>query len=245
MTPHESRAPRLYVPEPLSTGVEIALERAQSHYLATVMRLNAGDPVRIFNERDGEWLAHLASARKGVAVRAERRVADVQPPPDIDLVFAPLKQLRLDYAVQKATELGVRRLRPVITERTMVRRVNADRLRANAIEAAEQCNLVFLPEIAEPQSLEAMLGEWDPGRRAVYCDETAPVSDPVAALGKLRLPVAVLIGPEGGFTSGEQAMLRSLPFVTPISLGPRIIRADTAAVAALALIQAVAGDWHS
>jgi 16S rRNA (uracil1498-N3)-methyltransferase len=235
----------LYVPEPLSTGIEIALERAQSHYLTTVMRLNAGDPVRIFNERDGEWLAHLASARKSGAVRAERRVADVQPPPDIDLVFAPLKQLRLDYAVQKATELGVRRLRPVITERTIVRRVNADRLRANAIEAAEQCNLVFLPEIAEPRPLEAMLGEWDPARRVVYCDETAPVADPVAALGKLRLPVAILVGPEGGFTSGERAMLRSLPFVTRIALGPRTIRADTAAVAALALIQAVAGDWHS
>jgi 16S rRNA (uracil1498-N3)-methyltransferase len=245
MSPQESRAPRLYVPGPLSAGAEITLSHSQSHYVTAVMRLKAGDPVRVFNERDGEWLAHLMSARKGAGIRIERRVADVRPPPDIDYVFAPLKQLRLDYAVQKATELGVRRFRPAITERTIVRRVNIDRLRANAIEAAEQCNLVYLPEIAEPQSLEAMLGAWDSARAAIYCDEAAPVADPVAALRTVGLPAAVFIGPEGGFTREEREMLRSLPFVTAISLGPRIMRADTAGVAALSLVQAVAGDWRS
>ncbi len=149
----------------------------------------------------------------------------------------------LDYAVQKATELGARRLRPVITARTIAGRVNLERMRANAVEAAEQCNLVWVPEVMEPQKLDRVLAQWDEGRALIYCDETAAIADPIAALRDVKTPAALLIGPEGGFTDEERALLKSLPFVTAISLGPRILRADTAAVAALTLVQAVLGDW--
>ena len=204
-----------------------------------------GDPVRVFNGADGEWLAYLATvAKKHATIRCERRVAEVSPSPDIDYVFAPLKHARLDYVVQKATELGARRLRPVITARTIAAQVNLDRMKANVIEAAQQCNLVFVPEVLEPVKLPNLLEGWEPGRGLVYCDETAAVADPLEALRPLRLPAAVLIGPEGGFTDDEKALFKSCSFVTAISLGPRILRADTAAVAALALVQAVLGDWH-
>ena len=171
-------------------------------------------------------------------------MADVSPPPDIDYVFAPLKHARLDYVVQKATELGARRLRPVITARTVPDRVNLDRMRANVIEAAEQCNLVFVPEVLEPLSFNRLLAQWEPERALVYCDETAASMSPLDSLKRLHVPAAVLIGPEGGFTDEERAQLRASTFVTAISLGPRIMRADTAAVAALTLVQAVLGDWH-
>ena len=182
--------------------------------------------------------------KKGVKIRCERLLSAVTPPPDVDYCFAPLKHARLDYVVQKATELGARRLRPVITQRTIAERVNLDRMMANVIEAAEQCNLVFVPEVLEPVKLPRLLTEWEQGRALVYCDETATIANPLEALKTLRLPAAVLIGPEGGFTEEEKALLKSLPFVTAISLGPRIMRADTAAVAALTLLQAVLGDWH-
>lgn len=221
------------------------LSREQSHYLTGVLRLTSGDPVRAFNSRDGEWLCYLATvSKKSVTLRCERRVAEVLPPPDIDYVFAPLKHARLDYVVQKATELGARRLRPVITARTIAERVNLDRMKANVIEAAEQCNLVYVPEVAEPVKLGRCLSEWQEGRVLIHCDETARVANPIAALSGLKAPAAVLIGPEGGFSDDERALLRSLPFATAISLGSRIMRADTAAVAALALVQAVLGDWH-
>ena len=237
--------PRLHLDAALIAASEIELPREQAHYLTSVLRLGSGDPVSVFNANDGEWLAYLATvSKKSTTLRCERRVADVLPPPDIDYIFAPLKHARLDYVVQKATELGARRLRPVITQRTIAERVNLERMRANAIEAAEQCNLVFVPEVHEPVKLPKLLAEWQPGRALVYCDERAPIADPLLALKTLSAPAAVLIGPEGGFTSDEKALLKSLPFVTAISLGPRIMRADTAAVAALTLVQAVLGDWH-
>jgi len=237
--------PRLHLDADLEFQRELALDREQAHYLSGVLRLGAGDPVLVFNARDGEWLAYVTEAtKKAVRIRCERQLSEVKPPPDVDYCFAPLKHARLDYVVQKATELGARRLRPVITQRTIAERVNLDRMRANVIEAAEQCNLVFVPEVAEPVKLPKLLGSWEEGRALVYCDETAAIADPLSALKPLHAPAAVLIGPEGGFTGDEKAMLTSLPFVTAISLGPRIMRADTAAVAALTLVQAVLGDWH-
>jgi 16S rRNA (uracil1498-N3)-methyltransferase len=176
-------------------------------------------------------------------LRCEKKRADVSPPPDIDFLFAPLKHARLDYIVQKATELGARRLVPVITARTITSKVNMDRMRANAIEAAEQCNLVFVPEVLEPRKLEVVLAAWPKERALVFCDEAADGENPFAALKKLKTPAALLIGPEGGFTPEEREHLKRLPFVTPISLGPRIMRADTAGTAALALLQAAIGDW--
>lgn len=237
--------PRLFLDHALGQAAEIELPRPQAHYLAHVLRLAGGDPVRVFNAADGEWLAYLATiTKKHVTIRCERRLAEVSPPPDIDYVFAPLKHARLDYVVQKATELGARRLRPVITARTIAAHVNLDRMKANVIEAAEQCNLVFVPEVAEPVKLPKLIEDWERGRALVYCDETAAVAGPLEVLRPLTLPAAVLIGPEGGFTDDEKALLKSCSFVTAISLGPRIMRADTAAVAALTLVQAVLGDWH-
>lgn len=228
----------------MSASSDIELPREQAHYLTGVLRLASGDPVNVFNASDGEWLAYLRTvSKKTTTLRCERRLADVSPPPDVDYIFAPLKHARLDYVVQKATELGARRLRPVITQRTIAERVNMERMRANVIEAAEQCNLVFVPEVTEPVKLSKLLGQWDKGRALIHCDETAVIADPLMALKPLAAPAAVLIGPEGGFTPEEKAELASLPFVTAISLGPRIMRADTAAVAALTLVQAVLGDW--
>jgi 16S rRNA (uracil1498-N3)-methyltransferase len=237
--------PRLFIAETLTSAAEISLTREQANYVVNVLRMKPGDPLLVFNASDGEWLAYVTDAsRKDAVIRCERREKDVAPPPDIDFLFAPLKHARLDYMVQKATELGARRLRPVMTQRTIADRVNLDRMRANAIEAAEQCNLVFVPEVFEPMPLPAVLATWQPDRALIYCDETAPVRSPLEALRQLRAPAAVLIGPEGGFTIDEQSMLKALPTVTAISLGPRVMRADTAAVAALGIVQAAIGDWH-
>ena len=236
--------PRLHLEEPLSAGGEIILSREQGHYLTGVLRLSSGDAVRAFNGRDGEWLAYLATvSKKSMSLRCERLVAEAKLPPDIDYVFAPLKHARLDYVVQKATELGARRLRPVMTSRTVAERVNLDRMRANVVEAAEQCNLVHVPEVLEPEKLEKILATWEKGRSLVYCDETMVDYNPLESLKTLRAPSAVLVGPEGGFTDEEKALLKSCPFVIPISLGPRIMRADTAAISVLTLVQALAGDW--
>ncbi len=236
--------PRLHIEEALSAGGEIMLDREQAHYLTGVLRLSAGDAVRPFNGRDGEWLAYLATvSRKSVSLRCERRLAEAKLPPDIDYLFAPLKHARLDYMVQKATELGARRLRPVMTGRTMAERVNLDRMRANVVEAAEQCNLVHVPEVLEPEKLANVLASWKPGRSLVYCDETMLDANPLESLKALQMPSAVLVGPEGGFTDEEKKLLKTRDFVIPISLGPRIMRADTAAIAALTLVQALAGDW--
>jgi 16S rRNA (uracil1498-N3)-methyltransferase len=236
---------RLYLAEKLEARAEHALAQDQAHYVRDVMRLKPGDPLRLFNGHDGEWLAYLGQVtRKSVSLRLEKKLADASPPPDIDFIFAPLKHARLDYLVQKATELGARRLRPVITQRTIVERINLERMRANAVEAAEQCNLVFVPDVAEPQKLDRLLVGWEARRALIYCDEGAEGQDTLAVLKGLRLPAALLVGPEGGFTPEEKAGLTRLPFVTAISLGPRIMRADTAGTAALALVQATLGDWH-
>jgi 16S rRNA (uracil1498-N3)-methyltransferase len=237
--------PRLFVTQALSEGVQFALDAPQGHYVAHVLRKSAGDALALFNAAQGEWLAYItAVSKKAVTVRVERLSADVKPPPDIDYLFAPLKHSRLDYMVQKATELGARRLRPVITQRTIAERVNIDRMRANAMEAAEQCNMVFVPEVLEPVALGKVLAHWPPERRLIYCDETAEVQHPAVALAGFAPPLAVLVGPEGGFTPEERMQLKALPFVTAISLGPRIMRADTVAIAALALVQAACGDWR-
>jgi 16S rRNA (uracil1498-N3)-methyltransferase len=242
----EKRVPRVHTEADLSEGAEAALEQAPSHYLRNVLRLAAGDGVALFNGSDGEWACVIIEAgKRACRVRCGRRTAVPQLPPDIDYLFAPLKAARLDYLAQKATEMGVRRLRPVITERTVPQRLNLQRLKANAIEAAEQCNLVFVPEVLAPVQLGEALATLEPGRRVVHCDEALPAADPLATLANLAPgPLAALLGPEGGFTPREQAMLREHPAVTPVSLGPRIMRADTAAVAILALVQARLGDWR-
>jgi 16S rRNA (uracil1498-N3)-methyltransferase len=240
------RTPRLYVPASLAAGEAVTLKDQQSHYLLHVLRLQQGATFRLFNAVDGEWLAEITSVRKrDLTMRCDRRLREPQPPPDIDYLFAPLKHARLDYLAQKATEMGAGRLRPVITRRTVVERVNMERLRSNVIEAAEQCNLVGLPQVMEPQGLAEMIAQWDPARRLIYCDEASSHNDPLSALREIKPgPLALLIGPEGGFAPDEQALLKAQSFVSPISLGPRIIRSDTAAVAALALLQATLGDWR-
>jgi 16S rRNA (uracil1498-N3)-methyltransferase len=236
--------PRLFLDAALSERAELPLAREQAHYLTGVLRMKSGDAVRAFNGRDGEWLSYIADAGKKASLRIEKKTADAKPPPDIDYLFAPLKHARLDYMVQKATELGARRLRPVITERTITARVNLERMRANAIEAAEQCNLVHVPDVAEPQKLDAVLRTWQGGRILIFCDEALEAGHPLSVLSDLKTPAAVIVGPEGGFTPDEKRMLSALPFVRAISLGPRIMRADTAAIAALTIVQAIAGDWQ-
>lgn len=246
MAVHDFTSQRLFVDLPLAEGERLALTREQANYLGNVLRLAAGDAILVFNGRDGEWRATLAAAgKRDLALEVVSRTRSQQAGPDIDYLFAPLKRARLDYMVQKAVELGVGRLRPVLTRHTIAERVNLERLRANAIEAAEQCGILRLPEIAAPEKLERVIGSWDAGRALVFCDEEAPVSSPLDALTRIRPgPLAVLIGPEGGFSSDERALIRAKPFTHAISLGPRIMRADTAAVAALALINAALGDWR-
>jgi 16S rRNA (uracil1498-N3)-methyltransferase len=237
---------RLLVEGDLAAGSTLELSESQTHYLTTVLRLRPGAGVLVFNGRDGEWAASLADVRKRSAtLRVEHQTRTQEGGPDIDYLFAPLKRSRLDYMVQKATELGVRCLRPVITERTIAERVNVDRMVANVIEAAEQCGILRVPEVLPPLRLQDILSEWDAARRLIFCDEHHRTSDPIETLGMLSPgPLAVLIGPEGGFTNGERERLLAHTFVVPISLGPRIMRADTAAVAVLALTNAVLGDWR-
>ena len=236
---------RLYVDAPLAAGSRVALGEEQAHYLVNVLRLSAGARLLVFNGRDGEWQAELTDTKKRSAVLGlEHQTRPQANGPDIDYLFAPLKRSRLDYMVQKAVEMGVARLRPVITRRTIAERVNLDRMRANVIEAAEQCGVLRIPDVAEPLALEKVLGAWDAGRTLIFCDEAAVTQSPLAALGAVAPgPLALLIGPEGGFDASERDMLLAKPYVRPISLGPRIMRADTAAVAALALVNARLGDW--
>ena len=240
------KAPRLYTEQPLAADLEVTLEKAQSHYLGNVMRLKPEDQVRLFNGKDGEWVCTVRSlSKRGGTLRAERQTRAQSTPADIQYYFAPLKHARLDYMVQKASELGATLLQPVLTERTNVARVKLERMRANAIEAAEQCNLLNMPEVCEPIRFNALLDGWDPERRLIFCDEAAEVASPLAVLQALSPgPAAVLIGPEGGFSPNERQTLLGLPFVVAISLGPRVMRADTAGTAALALVQSVLGDWR-
>jgi 16S rRNA (uracil1498-N3)-methyltransferase len=245
MSRYDFRSPRLYVEAPLKAGASLTLDRAQTHYLGTVLRAQSGSRVLVFNGRDGEWSATLNALKRTAVLVVGTKTRPQTSPADLHYLFAPLKAARLDYMVQKAVEMGVARLAPVITRHTQVARVNVERMRANAIEAAEQCGILSLPEVEAPVSLERALAEWQPARRLVFCDEDAEETDPAAALASLpRSPVAVLIGPEGGFADDERAALLKLPNVLRLSLGPRILRADTAAVAALALVQAFAGDWR-
>ena len=246
MASYDFSAPRLFVDAALCPGVEHALERTQQNYLCNVLRLSEGAQVLVFNGRDGEWRARLAPAgRRQMALVTVEQTRPQTLAGDLDYLFAPLKHARLDYMVQKAVEMGVSRLRPVTTRRTQVGRVNLERMRANAIEAAEQCGIIVLPQVCEVAPLAATLADWEADRTLVFCDEDAsPGGSTELALAGLRGKIAVLIGPEGGFDPLERDALLALPAIVRLSLGPRILRADTAAVAALALVQSLAGDWH-
>lgn len=244
MPEHDFRSPRLFVDAPLDAGATVPLERDQSNYLGNVLRLNAGDSVLVFNGRDGEWRAEISGRKRAdmLTVSAQTRAQDRLP--DVACVFAPLKHARLDYMAQKAVEMGAGLLQPVITRRTQVSRLNLDRMRANAVEAAEQCGILSLPRIEAETSLEAALAALDPARLLIFCDEGLEQGSPIAALqAHAAGPLAVLIGPEGGFDEAERRLIAARPQTLAISLGPRILRADTAAVAALAVVQAVLGDW--
>ncbi len=235
---------RLFLDHPLAEGQGIPLDADQVHYLFGVMRLGPGARLSVFNGRDGEWDAEVTDAGK----RTGRLVAMAQTrpmelPPDLWLLFAPIKKARTDFIVEKAAEMGCRRILPVQTDFTNSERVRADRLRAHAVEAAEQCGNVFVPEVSELARLSEVLAGWDPARTLWFCDETL-AGGAGAAPGRTGSPGAVLIGPEGGFSEPERARLRALPFARSIRLGPRILRADTAAVAALTVWQGVEGDWR-
>jgi 16S rRNA (uracil1498-N3)-methyltransferase len=228
--------PRLFVDQDLVEAQNVIVD---GNYLHAVLRLGPGDMVKLFDDRDGEWLAEITAAgRKRVTMVVERLLRPRETVPDLWLLFAPIKRGRIDWLVEKATELGVRRLVPVVTRRTIVDRLNLERLRAHAIEAAEQCERTALPELAEPRKLDAVLRDWPEKRVLYFADEGG--GDPFAAAPG---PAAILIGPEGGFTEEERAAIRSLAFARPVSLGPRILRADTAALAAISLWMAAAGDW--
>jgi 16S rRNA (uracil1498-N3)-methyltransferase len=248
MAAYDFTAPRLYVEADLAPGVVLPLERAQAGYLLTVLRKAEGDAVHLFNGRDGEWKAEIQPNGRKSADLAIREQTRSQPAPaDLHYLFAPLKTGRLDYMAQKAVEMGAGLIRPVFTRYTQGERIKLDRLRANAIEAAEQCGILAIPEIGEPERLPAVLDALEPGRLLVFCDEDAPVTDPVAALRNAAgpaaaPPLAVLVGPEGGFAPDERERIAARPNTVALSLGPRILRADTAAVAVLALVQAVLGD---
>lgn len=236
---------RLFVESPLSPGVEVPLSQPQAHYLGRVLRMAAGTPVLVFNGSDGEWLAELGPLTKSAGTLLVRERTRMQTPAIGPwLLFAPLKGGRTEYVVEKAVELGAAVIQPVFTRRSDVTRVNLDRLRANAVEAAEQCERMSVPEIREASDLMRLLSGWDPGRVLFAAAEAGPAEGPVTAVtARKGQPAAWLIGPEGGFDSGELDALRLLPFVVPVGLGPRILRADTAAFAGLAVWQALAGDW--
>jgi 16S rRNA (uracil1498-N3)-methyltransferase len=244
--PYDFRAQRLFLDAPLGAGARVEPARGQAHYLLHVLRLKPGSVVLLFNGRDGEWRARVAEAgRKNCILEIAVQTRAQPPPSDLEYLFAPLKQARLDYVVEKAVEMGAGRLRPVLTQHTQVTRVNLERMRANAVEAAEQCGILALPGIDAPVKLETVLADWPAERRLVFCDEAAETASPIDALANMPAgPLALLVGPEGGFSAEERSALLARPFVTAISLGPRVLRADTAAVAALALLQAVHGDWR-
>jgi 16S rRNA (uracil1498-N3)-methyltransferase len=236
---------RLYVEAPLGQSARVVPDEGQAHYLLHVMRARPGDRISLFNGRDGEWLARIAEASKrACSLECEGLVAPQREVPDLWLCFAPIKKTPADYVVQKATELGVRVLQPVFTRRTIVTRVNLERMHANAVEAAEQSGRLSVPDAREPLTFDQLLATWPANRRLIFCDEggAPPISSAVRETADG--PAAIFTGPEGGFDPAEREALRALPFVTPVSLGPRILRADTAALAALAIWQSVRGDWR-
>lgn len=234
---------RLYVEQPLGEGQTVPLTGDQAHYLFAVMRLVPGDPVLVFDGKSGEWLAEVVEARKRAGVLICRETTrPLQLPPDLWLCFAPIKKTRTDFIVEKAAELGAARICPVQTDFTNSERIRRDRLQAHAVEAAEQCGGTFVPEVTELQKLSALLDAWPEDRRLMFCDEALVGAGQVLGAAP-KGPWAILIGPEGGFSETERARLRALPFAHPVSLGPRVLRADTAAVAALTVWQQALGDW--
>lgn len=243
---------RLFLRHILADGASVEADRSQANYLLNVLRMKEGDEILVFNGSDGEWLAGIrATGRKACHLDLIRQVRPQVPLTDIQYLFAPLKHARLDYVVQKAVEMGAGAIRPVFTQHTQTSRVNLERMEANVIEAAEQCGVIAVPPVLEPLSLRDLLAQWqtsEPGRRLLFCDEGEESQNPLLALADLAergsASLAILIGPEGGFSDEERSLLRSLPFVQPIPLGPRILRADTAAVAAFAVVQATLGDWR-
>ena len=239
------RAPRLFVDAPLREGERIALERNQSNYLGNVLRLGSGEKILVFNGRDGEWQAQIDGRKRPDSLTIVARTRPQDRLPDIAYVFAPLKHARLDYMVQKAVEMGASTLQPVLTRHTQVSRVNSERMRANVIEAAEQCGILSLADVAEPIPLDRFLTQRQPERLLVFCDEAAETSSPLEALKSRGAAdgIDILIGPEGGFAEEERALLLRQKRTLRLALGPRILRADTAGVAALALVQAALGDW--
>jgi 16S rRNA (uracil1498-N3)-methyltransferase len=252
MPRYDFRTPRLYLDAALHEGAAVVLDPAQANYLGNVLRLKTGDSVLVFNGREGEWRGSLVSTgKRGSALTVQSRTRAQTDAVDLHYLFAPLKHARLDYMAQKAVEMGASRLQPVLTRHAQVARVNLERMRANTVEAAEQCGILTLPDIGAPVTFDRMLAERDPARLLVFCDEEAEVKDPVAALMEARgaappgaMPLAVLVGPEGGFAPEERRALLALPNTVRLALGPRILRADTAGVAALALVGAVLGDWR-
>lgn len=249
MARYDFRSPRLFVETPLADGATLALAPNQANYLVNVLRLKPGAGVLVFNGRDGEWKAGLAGRKRPDRAEIVSQTREQDRLPDLHYVFAPLKHARLDYMVQKAVEMGAAALRPVTTRFTQASRVNVERMRANVIEAAEQCGILSLAEVRDPEPLERYLGARDGERLLVFCDEDAPTADPVAALSHVYANGAgsadVLIGPEGGFAEDERDLLMKQPRIVRLALGPRILRADTAAVAALALVQTALGDWRT
>jgi 16S rRNA (uracil1498-N3)-methyltransferase len=238
---------RLFVETRLAPNALVALSPEQAHYLLRVMRAEEGDVVRLFNGREGEWRARLSQpSRRTVTLTCEAQIAPQTEVPDLWLAFAPIKRIPADYVAQKATELGARVLQPVITHRTNARRVNVERLRTNAVEAAEQSGRVSVPEVRAPVDLPELLASWPIARGLIFCDEggTAPPIAEALRARRERDAWAVLTGPEGGFDDEERALIRAQPDVIPVTLGPRIMRADTAALAALSVWQALIGDWR-
>jgi 16S rRNA (uracil1498-N3)-methyltransferase len=237
---------RLFVEAALGPGADVTLGRDQAHYLFTVMRLGPRSPVLLFNGRDGEWLSEVAAAdRRGGALICREQTRPQTETPDLWLLFAPVKRARTDFIVEKACELGCRKVIPVFTRFTASERTNVERLRAHAREAAEQSGRLSVPEVSMPVALEKLLAQWEGDRRLMFCDESGTGASALEVLGGSDPgPWAVLIGPEGGFSPEERARLAALPHAHAVSLGPRILRADTAAVASLALWQAVLGDWR-
>jgi 16S rRNA (uracil1498-N3)-methyltransferase len=240
------RMQRLFIETPLAAGAVYEASREQFNYLVNVLRFEEGDAVLVFNGRDGEWRAELSfPSKKRLALTATEQTRPQPAPCDLQYLFAPLKVGRLDYLVQKAVEMGAGLLQPVMTQHVQGKITSMDRIRANVIEAAEQCGVLGIPPVADPRKLEDLLATWPKDRRIIFCDEGDAGQNPLPVLaGVKERQLALLIGPEGGFSDAERGLLRSLDFVTAIPLGPRILRADTAAVAAMAVIQATIGDWQ-
>lgn len=235
---------RLYVEHPLGQGQSVELTREQAHYLFGVMRLAVGGHVALFNGKDGEWLAEVAAASKrGGTLSCLEQTRPLQMPPDLWFLFAPIKKARTDFIVEKAAEMGAARILPVQTEFTNSERIRQDRLQAHAVEAAEQCGGTFVPEVADLQRLDRVLDAWPEDRQLMFCNEAEVGSALRLAANEKGQPWAILIGPEGGFSDRERARLAALPYAHVVSLGPRILRADTAAVAALTMWQQALGDW--